>query len=82
MRVNAVTPGLVETEMSPLHYGNAEGVARVAATVPLRRMALPLDVANACAYLASPLASYITGANLVLDGGGEEPAFLRAARPD
>ena len=81
VRVNAVTPGLVETEMSPLHYGDADGVARVAATVPLRRMAMPLDVANACAYLASPLASYITGANLVLDGGGEEPAFLRAAKP-
>jgi NAD(P)-dependent dehydrogenase (short-subunit alcohol dehydrogenase family) len=82
VRVNAVTPGLVETESSALHYGDADGVARVAATVPLGRLAIPQDVANACAYLASPLSNYITGANLVLDGGGEMPAFLRAARRD
>ena len=82
VRVNAVTPGLVETESSALHYGDADGVARVSATIPLGRLAIPQDVANACAYLASPLSSYITGANLVLDGGGETPAFLRAALPD
>jgi NAD(P)-dependent dehydrogenase (short-subunit alcohol dehydrogenase family) len=50
---------------------------RVAATVPLGRMGTPEDVARACLFLASPAASYVSGANLVLHGGGEWPAFLR-----
>jgi NAD(P)-dependent dehydrogenase (short-subunit alcohol dehydrogenase family) len=78
VRVNAVTPGLVQTEQSHLHYGDDEGVAAVAETVPLRRMATPTDVADACLFLASPMASYISGANLAVHGGGERPAFLAA----
>jgi NAD(P)-dependent dehydrogenase (short-subunit alcohol dehydrogenase family) len=80
VRVNAVTAGMIETELAHLHYGDAEGVARVAATVPMGRMGQPRDVADACLFLASPLASYVTGANLLLHGGGEKPAFLGAAR--
>ena len=53
-------------------------MAAVAATVPLRRMATPEDVAGACLFLASPLASYVSGAALLLHGGGERPAFLAA----
>jgi NAD(P)-dependent dehydrogenase (short-subunit alcohol dehydrogenase family) len=79
VRVVAVTVGLVETEASHLHYGDAAGVARVAATVPLGRMATPEDVARACVFLASPEAAYINGTSLTLDGGGERPAFLDAA---
>ena len=79
VRVNAVSAGLVATEDSLDHYGGAEGLARVAATVPSGRFGTPTEVANAVAFLASPLASYATGANLVLHGGGEWPAFLRAA---
>ncbi len=78
VRVNAVTVGLVETELAHLHYGDAEGVARVAATVPLGRLAKPADVAEACLWLASPAAGYVTGAALELHGGGERPAFLDA----
>jgi NAD(P)-dependent dehydrogenase (short-subunit alcohol dehydrogenase family) len=78
VRVNAVTVGLVETELAHLHYGDAEGVARVAATVPLGRMAKPEDVAEACVWLASPAAGYVNGAALELHGGGERPAFLDA----
>ena len=51
----------------------------MAATVPIGRFATPADVADAVAFLASPLGGYATGANLVLHGGGEWPAFLRAA---
>jgi NAD(P)-dependent dehydrogenase (short-subunit alcohol dehydrogenase family) len=80
VRVNAVTPGLVLTEQSHLHYGDAAGVAAVAATVPLGRMAEPRDVAEACFFLASPAARYVTGANLFVHGGGERPAFLAAAK--
>jgi NAD(P)-dependent dehydrogenase (short-subunit alcohol dehydrogenase family) len=80
VRVNAVTVGMVATADSLDHYGGAEGVARVEATVPMQRMASPGDIADAVLFLASPLASYLTGANLLLHGGGEWPAFLRAAQ--
>jgi NAD(P)-dependent dehydrogenase (short-subunit alcohol dehydrogenase family) len=79
VRVNAVSAGLVATEDSLEHYGGAEGLARVAATVPAGRFGTPADVADAVAFLASPLSGYASGANLVLHGGGEWPAFLRAA---
>jgi NAD(P)-dependent dehydrogenase (short-subunit alcohol dehydrogenase family) len=79
VRVNAVSAGYIETEQSELHYGDAAGVAAVAATVPLLRMGTPADVGDACVFLASPLAGYVSGANLVLHGGGERPAFLGAA---
>jgi NAD(P)-dependent dehydrogenase (short-subunit alcohol dehydrogenase family) len=80
VRVNCVSAGLIDTGTDPEHYGGPEGMARVAATVPLARMGTPSDVAGLCLFLASPLAAYVTGANLVAHGGGEWPAFLRAAR--
>ena len=81
VRVNAISAGMIRTEQSHLHYGDDDAVARVARTVPLGRLGTPRDVANACLYLASPLASYVSGANLVVHGGGETPAFLAAAQP-
>ncbi len=81
VRVNCISAGLLDTGAGPEHYGGPEGLARVAATVPLGRMGVPVDVANACVFLASPMATYVSGANLVLHGGGEWPAFLRAAQP-
>lgn len=80
VRVNAVSPGYVATEQAAEHYGGEDGVARVAATVPMGRMGTPRDVADACLYLASPMAAYVTGANLEVHGGGEPPPFLAAAR--
>ena len=79
VRVNAISAGLVRTEQSHLHYGDEEGIAAVSSTIPLGRMAEPDDIADACVYLASPLARYVSGANLVVHGGGERPAFLGAA---
>ena len=79
VRVVAVTAGLIRTEQAHLHYGDEEGIARVAATVPMGRMGTPEDVANACLFLASPMASYISGSSITLDGAGERPAFLDAA---
>jgi NAD(P)-dependent dehydrogenase (short-subunit alcohol dehydrogenase family) len=78
VRVNAVAAGMVRTELSHLHYGDEEGLARVAATVPLGRMGEPRDVGDACLFLASPLASYVSGASILVHGGGERPAFLSA----
>lgn len=80
VRVNAVAAGMIRTEQVALHYGDADAQARVAATVPLGRLGTPRDVGEACVFLASPLAAYASGAVLVLDGGGERPAFLAAAR--
>ena len=79
VRVNAVVVGLTQTEQSTLHYGDDEGIAAVAATIPLGRMGLPADVGNACLFLASSLASYVSGTSFAVHGGGEKPAFLAAA---
>jgi NAD(P)-dependent dehydrogenase (short-subunit alcohol dehydrogenase family) len=79
VRVNMVTAGLVQTEQAHLFYGDEAGIAAVGATVPLGRMAVPADVGGACVLLASPLAGYISGANLVVHGGGERPPYLAAS---
>ena len=79
VRVNSVVVGPVKTEQAELHYGDADGVAAVDATIPMGRMADPSDVGQAAAFLASPLAAYITGAELLVHGGGEKPAFLSAS---
>jgi NAD(P)-dependent dehydrogenase (short-subunit alcohol dehydrogenase family) len=83
VRINCLTAGMVATEAAEDHYGGPAGMAEVAATVPLGRFGTPGDVAGLCLFLASPLAAYVTGANLVAHGGGERPAFLAAvARAD
>jgi NAD(P)-dependent dehydrogenase (short-subunit alcohol dehydrogenase family) len=81
VRVNAVTAGMIRTEQSQLHYGDEEGIRAVGATVPLGRMAEPRDIGDACLFLASPLASYVSGASILVHGGGEKPAYLEAAKP-
>ena len=79
VRVVAISPGPVLTEQAELHYGDAAGVAAVEKTIPMQRMATPADIGDACVWLASDGAAYVTGSNLVLHGGGERPAFLDAA---
>ena len=79
VRVNAISAGLIRTEQSHLHYGDEAGIAAVGATVALGRMGTPDDIANACVFFASPLAAYVSGANLLVHGGGEAPAYLDAA---
>ena len=78
VRVNCVSAGLLVTDAGDEHYGGADGLARVAATVPAGRMGSPHDVAQACLFLASAQAAFVTGANLVVHGGGEWPACLTA----
>ena len=76
VRVNHVTAGMVRTEQSHLFYGDEEGIAKVGATVPLGRLADPAEIGDACVFLASPLAKYVSGANLAVHGGGEPPPYL------
>ena len=79
VRVNAVVVGMVETEQAELFYGDAESIARIAATVPLGRLAKPSDVGWAAAFLACDVASYVSGATLEVHGGGEPPHYLAAS---
>ncbi|MEU5025302.1 SDR family oxidoreductase [Streptomyces milbemycinicus] len=79
VRVNTVVLGMVRTELSHLHYGDEAGLAAVGRTVPLGRLAEPDEAGDACVFLASDLAAYISGAALCVHGGGERPAFLDAA---
>ena len=58
--------------------GDEAGIAAVGATVALGRLARPTEIGDICIYLGSPLASYVTGANILAHGGGEPPAFLNA----
>ena len=80
VRVNAVTVGYLETEQTEMHYGDATAVAAIADQLPMRRLVRPGDVAAVCLFLASPQASFITGADIAVDGGGEPPAFLQVQR--
>ena len=66
IRVNAVAPGVTRTDM--VAALPQEMVDRISAGIPLGRMGEPLDIANAYLYLASDLASYVTGITLRVDG--------------
>ena len=68
IRSNAVAPGMVETDLLVGKIDD-EGKRKAADNVPLGRLAVPLDVANACLYLASDLSSYVTGVVLDVSGG-------------
>ncbi len=68
IRVNAIAPGMVETDLL-VGKIDATGKARVAESVPLGRLAQPVDIANACLFLASDQSSYITGLVLDVSGG-------------
>lgn len=79
VRVNAIIAGLIRTEASEEHYGGQKGMQMLEQALPMGRMAVPDDIANACLFLASPTSSYVSGAALEVYGGGEPPSFLRIA---
>jgi NAD(P)-dependent dehydrogenase (short-subunit alcohol dehydrogenase family) len=70
IRVNAIHPGLMDTAMNrtDLELVGADGKGRVG-DIPLERTGQPTDIGNAAVYLASDLASYVSGTSLVVDGG-------------
>jgi NAD(P)-dependent dehydrogenase (short-subunit alcohol dehydrogenase family) len=73
VRVNAVCPGAIQTGMMEPFIKDqpdpVEAVKAIGRTIPLGRVGQPEDIAQAVCFLASPAASYITGATLVVDGG-------------
>jgi NAD(P)-dependent dehydrogenase (short-subunit alcohol dehydrogenase family) len=79
VRVVAISPGLVRTEQSAMHYGDAASLAAVERVVPMQRLALPREIGDSCVFLASEKARYITGSELLVHGGGESPRYMDAA---
>ncbi len=69
IRVNSVHPGPIQTDMTKDAWSDPERRRRTEQSTPLGRYGLPLDVANAVLFLASDEAAFITGAELVVDGG-------------
>ncbi len=69
IRVNAVAPGWIETPLTAALRENADRNAAILARTPLGRWGNPDDIAGGVLYLSSPLASFVTGAVLAIDGG-------------
>ena len=69
IRVNAVCPGLIRTRLTERHFSSPEVLKDYFRHIPLGRGGTPEEVAQACVFLASDAASYITGATLFVDGG-------------
>ena len=69
IRVNCVTPGLIETEMSQKEIHSEVGQQKISKEIPLRRAGQVEEVATAVAFLASDEASYITGQSINVNGG-------------
>jgi NAD(P)-dependent dehydrogenase (short-subunit alcohol dehydrogenase family) len=69
VRVNVVAPGPIETGMLDRFTGNADNKASLVSRVPLKRVGLPEEIAQAIVFLASDKAAFITGASIAVDGG-------------
>jgi len=86
IRVNTVSPGMVKTGMTAAVYSDERVAAERAALVPLGRVATPEDIADVIAFLLGPDARYVTGHDLVVDGGvtgnllGRLPGLARITR--
>lgn len=76
IRVNAVIAGLMKTEAADETYGGEAAQAAVARSLPLQRMGDGDDIAGAVLWLCSGLSSWVSGARINVDGGGERPYFL------
>lgn len=79
VRVNAIIAGLIKTEAAEDHYAGKAGIELIEKSLPMGRMAVPEDMANACLFLASDASAYVSGAAMEVYGGGEPPSFLKMA---
>jgi len=69
IRVNAISPGMIRTPINEFHHSHAETYEKRKALIPLQRIGMPEDVANAAVFFASDESNYITGQVLLVDGG-------------
>jgi NAD(P)-dependent dehydrogenase (short-subunit alcohol dehydrogenase family) len=82
VRVNSIDVGMVRTEQTVDHYADDATVRAIEDTIPLGRMADPAEIGHVVAFLASDLASYVSGANVYCHGGGEPPIFLHVVQKE
>lgn len=73
IRVNCVSPGFIDTALTQIVLADDERRAIVENATPLQRVGTPEDVANVLLFLASPLSAYVTGQNILIDGGSFLP---------
>lgn len=69
IRVNGIAPGLVDTKLTKVTTGHPERLAAALERIPLGRLGTPADMAGVALFLASPLAGYVVGQTIVVDGG-------------
>jgi 3-oxoacyl-[acyl-carrier protein] reductase len=69
IRVNGIAPGLVDTKLTKVTTAHPERLQRALGGIPARRLGTPADMAGAALFLASPLAAYVCGQTLRVDGG-------------
>ena len=81
IRSNTVSPGMLRTAMNDEFYTDPDLARRRDEACPLGRIATPDDIADATVFLASKRASYVTGADLLVDGGFTQTTLSYAPRP-
>lgn len=69
IRVNGIAPGLVDTKLTQVTVAHPQRLAGALQQIPMGRLGTPQDMAGVALFLASPLAAYITGQTLIVDGG-------------
>jgi len=69
VRVNCIAPGLIKTDFARALWEDPKMLERVTATAPLKRIGLPEEVAGAAVFLAAPAGKFVTGQNIIVDGG-------------
>ncbi|MEH3086580.1 MAG: glucose 1-dehydrogenase [Xylophilus ampelinus] len=74
VRANSISPGMVRTPLSEVHYRDEAALQARVARIPARRLGTPSDIGDAVAFLASDAAAYVNGQDIVVDGG-----FLKAS---
>lgn len=81
IRSNVVSPAMVITPMSKSIYDNAEAKAKREQVVPMHRIGVPEDIAAATLYLGSSLSDYVTGQEILVDGGWSSAMLSMVPRP-
>lgn len=81
IRSNSVSPGLVRTPLTEAYYHVGNVAQRRDEAVPIRRVARPVDIADVVTFLASDRSRYITGADIVADGGFTQTLMSTVPRP-
>jgi NAD(P)-dependent dehydrogenase (short-subunit alcohol dehydrogenase family) len=80
IRVNCIVSGLVVTELTEGHYGDAAQMKKITDSIPAKRFARTDEIAHACLFLAARDSSYVSGAALEVTGGGEWPPTISRPR--